>query len=334
MLLITLPISDQLYHPSPQVCFGCQNTGRIDQGRPYTLFFVADAAGNPNEELTALYKQRSNTAELVELCSIRVDPDQKPAAITGCDEETKAKVDRWVALDNLALKCPTAVKKQTEKDPRAIELAEAEAKKREENRDSLVDMDPDTKEFESIAKYILSEFNGTPIATHVRKTTKGDLYIINSKCTWCANKGDSHGHSNVYYMLSPKGCVQRCFCMKMQKGGLCCKYTSPLHNVPQNMLSTLFPEALLNTRRKEEARLKMGEDILGRPTPYLPPPTTQPYGVPQGVINLPTLPPGTTDRLRRRGITKKTEYESAPKANLDDIINLIHKAKYDMFRMK
>lgn len=91
-----------------QVCFGCQNAGRIDQGRPYNLAFVAGPDGNPDNDLTAHYKSLGNVFDLVELCSIRVMPDVQPVSLTGPDFDMMVKIEKWVKADRGALRGQTA----------------------------------------------------------------------------------------------------------------------------------------------------------------------------------------------------------------------------------
>ncbi len=150
-----------------------------------------------------------------------------------------------------------------------------------------------------------------------RKTGAGDVYIVNSKCHWCANKGGNHGHSNVYYVLSPRGCFQKCFCAKSFAGGPCDKYKSRTHRVPMETLEMLFSEVLLRKKRKEDRRLKMAQDVFSKVGSYagggeMPPGRSvdAEYGTPDPNIHLPVLQAGSLDRLRSRGIPKKLDYES------------------------
>lgn len=188
----------------------------------------------------------------------------------------------------------------------------------------------------------------------IRRTGAGDLYIINSKCKWCANKGGEHAHSNVYYMLSPKGCVQKCFCVKMQAGGACSKYTSKIHRVPIETLSIIFSDPLLNTRRKQEKRLKLAEQVMSRAGTFdqsefgpqrdhdrqplaAAAAAAHPYGVPQGVINLPSFRAGAAENLRRRGISKKPEYETikgnfTPRYGVDDFLAAVQNGNFNIFK--
>ncbi len=49
------------------------------------------------------------------------------------------------------------------------EMTAAEAQQRkEERRDAMVDVLPTSIEYQTIAAYILTEFNGTPVTTHIR----------------------------------------------------------------------------------------------------------------------------------------------------------------------
>lgn len=148
-------------------------------------------------------------------------------------------------------------------------------------------------------------------------------------------------------MLTPKGCVQKCFCVKMQAGGSCSKYTSRLHKVPIETLEILFSDALLNTRRKQEKRIKLAEAVFSRagsfpipgedPQPPKARDQAHPYGVPEGVITLPTLRAGAAESLRRKGIQKKPDYDSiktsfTPKFDPDNFFAAVQGATFNLFR--
>lgn len=297
---------------SGSVCASCQNAGRLDLGRPYELLFVADDKGDPDASLTATYKDPSHVVELVELCSIRVMPDDPPVPISGGDE---AQLAKWVVIDKAAVK-----KSRSQPQPRGTP-----GPKKESKRDDMVELIPTAPEYGLIARYVLTEFTGTPIATHIRKTEAGDLYIINSKCHWCANKNGEHSHSNVYYMLGPRGCSQKCFCAKTQANGRAClSFTSRPHPVPADVLEAIFTPAVLKTREREESRARLMQALTPRPVPY-----TVPSRAGTG-INLPEPAPGAVDRLRRRGIEKKVDYATiaAPQFSATDFLATLKNTKF------
>ncbi len=127
-------------------------------------------------------------------------------------------------------------------------------------------------------------------------------------CRWCANKGGEHSHSNVYYMITPKGCVQRCFCNKIQVRGPCSEFTSIVHEVPLQTQNMLFSDRLLTSSRKRHLQLDMTKALLSgngvrfdpsvlspssssSPPPPPPPPPLKKRA--RNAIKLPTLKPGT-----------------------------------------
>lgn len=152
-------------------------------------------------------------------------------------------------------------------------------------------------------------------------------------------------------MLGPKGCVQKCFCAKSQAGGPCLSFTSKSHEVPKNILEAIFPEAVLKTVHKEVQRKQMAESLMAAPRHFqiigadptgLTGPAdharemTHPYGMPNLGIELPHLRAGAVERLRRRGILKKPDYDSEKPTVMsipttDDFVSAVKSATYNVF---
>jgi hypothetical protein len=136
-----------------EACSECKNVGKIDQGRPYSLKFVFDPSGNCDAKKTEYFKSIMNIAELVERCSIRAVPTVEAVSITGI---VTTEIERWALSDRKAIKganrkVGVVIKGQTVR-----------------KHDDISELAPDTKEFKAVAAYIVSEFQGEPIATHVK----------------------------------------------------------------------------------------------------------------------------------------------------------------------
>jgi len=251
------------------VCAVCQDVGRVDLGRPYSLLYVAGPDGGIDEAFTQ--KLLRDPMELVLFTSIRaINRDgSRPTGvwdITFPNAEVKEQVVTDAKRDKAEKKHVTKAKKGAKKDPVAAKDLDELAKKKQERRDALEDVPPNDPVYPSIAEYIHSEFKGQPNVIGIKKGGSGDFYIINSDCTYCYNKGGNHGHSQVFYVLRPKGCVQRCFCPKpivqMAGGKHCSAYASKPHPVPSDIQELIFTEGVLRTRRKEEKKAKLAAEVF------------------------------------------------------------------------
>jgi hypothetical protein len=181
------------------VCHTCQSVGRIDKGRPYTLVMVADAEGNPIQDAIEYYRDPRNVVDLVKFLSIRCptgNPEyEKTSEIVFPDEATGKKLVESAKLDkrnsgkrDTAQEKKKKKKKDDDKGQGAEQVQDAAAKKRQEKRDELNDVGPDDPVFDSVSKYIVSQFRGAPIVSRIKKTGSGDCYIINTRCNFCENK--------------------------------------------------------------------------------------------------------------------------------------------------
>ncbi|MDR3542382.1 MAG: hypothetical protein P4L69_15685 [Desulfosporosinus sp.] len=250
------------------VCSVCQDVGRVDLGRPYSLLYVADRDGSI--DVTFTNRLQRDPMELVLNTTIRaINPDgSRPAsamALTFPSPEIQDQVERDALRDRSAKKHAPKPKKGAQKDKVATKDLEKLAKKKQERRDSLEEVAPDDPVYPAIAEYIHNEFNGLPNVTNIKKGGSGDFYIINSDCHYCYNKRGLHNHSDVFYILRPKGCVQRCFCPKdvVQPGGKrCSAYISTDHKVPSDLLVLVFSEGVLRTRNKEEKNAKLAAEVF------------------------------------------------------------------------
>jgi hypothetical protein len=151
---------------------------------------VVDGQGNPIQEAIEYYKKLENIVDLVKFLSIRC-PTGNPEYATGAEvvfatDEIKIKMIEAARLDK------QKARKKPAKAPKAAvdeeNTTEAQTNKRQQKRDELVDIMPDDPIYAAVGSYIISEFGGAPIVTHVKKTAGGDCYIVNTHCHFCENK--------------------------------------------------------------------------------------------------------------------------------------------------
>ena len=250
------------------VCPSCQNVGRIDLGRPYDLLYLACSDGSPDFEETERIKR--DPVRLVQLTTIRaINPDgtrpESAPELHFPDEDTRARVIADAKRDKSAKR--TAPKKGAEKDPVAAAQASEAGKKKRDKKGELVDLSPDDPKFIAISEFLRTSFEGMPVAKSV-KQGGGDFYIVNTECHFCLNKGGCHKSSTVYFVVRPKGCVQRCFCVKdavQPRGGKqCSQFVSPPVQLPRELKKTIFTEGVLRMRRREEYKTKLAESLFNR----------------------------------------------------------------------
>ena len=243
------------------VCDNCHSVGRIDKGRPYSLIMVLGEDGNPVPEALEYFTQLANLKDLVKFTSIRCpsgeEEFEKPANMVFPDEETRRRI-----VEAAKASRREGRKKKTTKVPKEPVADKDATEERAKKRDELVDVMPDDKVYAPLSQYIMGEFRGAPIVSHVKKTASGDCYIVNTRCHFCENKGEDHKHSFVYYIVKSGGCAQRCFCEKDYNGKLCKNFVGKFRKVPTDLLEMMFSSVLLASKRKEEKRMRVATRLM------------------------------------------------------------------------
>lgn len=252
------------------LCAGCGGSRYIDLGRPYNIRYLMSVTGDMRPAPTMdgfdaiAAAVRFTTIRAISADGVRA---KVPADVRYPSENIRLMVSGYVRQDKKDAK--ELKKKQPKKktDQVAVGDADLAAKRKAERRDSLTELEPGSPLYDEIARYIMAEFDGAPIATHIKKAGSGDLYIINSKSHFCGNKGDEHLHSTVYFIMKPTGCVQRCFCPKdvIQPVGRvqCARYVSKEHKIPAALMEAAFSRDVRRVRQHEESRLKLAGNVLG-----------------------------------------------------------------------
>ena len=285
------------------LCARCQGQGHLDNGRPYSLAFYAGPDGAEDGPATKTLKDPLRLYDLVKACSIRAcgAPLEAVPVLRFACEPDRLRAEANAAADR------SAFTSSRRKNPKAAAAtADARKEKRAESRDELIDLTPDQAEYRALANFILTEFVGTPVATHVKRCKSKDIYIVNSKCHWCANKRGDHAHSFVYFYATPVGVVQRCFCFKSQADGVSCRnFCSEPRKLSKEDLTLLFPQKLLTARRKAEKNALVQSAIF------------------DAAIALPPLPPGAA-----AAAIKKSKDKMTPKMNAGQFQSLVSSNKY------
>jgi hypothetical protein len=150
-----------------------------------------------------------------------------------------------------------------------VKIAEerrSKKRKHDEITAELDELDPESAVFKQIEKAVASEFPHAPVVTRVKKSSEGDIYFINTNSNYCLNKQGEHGHSVVYYIITPKGMKQKCFCTKpdVQPGGgvPCSKYSSAVRKLSQVDTEALFSSKVLGLERKKQRVEKLSTQTI------------------------------------------------------------------------
>ena len=81
--------------------------------------------------------------------------------------------------------------------------------------------------------------------TYKRSPTKYILNVKGEGSQYCLNARDNHKSASIYFLVTPQGIRQACFCKcdKIRVSGIQCSgYKSPLHPIPNESLKVLFPD--------------------------------------------------------------------------------------------
>jgi len=274
------------------VCSECNNIGHIDMGRPYVLAYVADGLGNKRGEEEEEEKgegegdrhhhqQRNmlidDPLNVVRLTTIRaIEPDEggvgprrvaEPWPISFPSESVKVQIAQFTKSDRSDFKRSKVVTTTTTTTTSAKKKSDGDdVDAQQKRRDSLTIIPPSSPIFDAIAKYILAEFPGYPVTTHVKRSASGGVYIINTSCLFCANKGSEHTGSKVFFCIKGAKCVQKCFSPLPEirpVGKVACRdFVSREHLVPKDVLEAIYSAGALRVILKDEQRQRIAAAAL------------------------------------------------------------------------
>lgn len=297
-------------------CATCQNVGKVDKGRPYTLMMVCDARGEPIPDALEYFSKPENTLALVKYTSIRCPSSADVPTPTSLVAAPYAVNFESVVQEKQIRDAAKADRKQKKAQAQAP-AAEGKKAPDEKQREELVDLNPEDEPYQLINKFIVTQFRGSPIVSRVKRSPAGDCYIANTKCHFCENKGGDHGHSFVYFVVKPSGVAQRCFCDKVYGAGVkqkpCRDFVGRMHPLPSDLATLLFPSTLLAFQKREEKQMLIASRVLDTGRDYTaddPMPAGPHYGNPDPGIAMPQLTSRAAMGLRRRGISPKKDYNS------------------------
>jgi hypothetical protein len=212
-------------------CPQCHGSGKVDKGRPYSLSYVADAAGALDEHRT---RETSRDAlSTVLACSIRAVGQMQP----------------W----------PPSALLSVAPAPRSV--VKRQAKVSESGRGEV-----SAGVFDEICLLVCSLDPMVPTVTGVKLTEKGDAFFVHTNSLYCPNKQAEHTHSTTYFVISAKGWIkQKCFCRQpdVRPGGgvPCGSYSGKPAPIPKESLEKIFSSKVLGTERKAAKREKLGSEI-------------------------------------------------------------------------
>lgn len=76
-----------------------------------------------------------------------------------------------------------------------------------------------------------------------------NCFILRSSSRYCENAGRAHNTCNIYFVLTPKGIRQKCYCRcdttEGRKYGLCRDFGGEVHPVADDALAAFFGEAFM-----------------------------------------------------------------------------------------
>ena len=249
---------------SGEICTGCKNTRRIDQGRPYFPLLCTNGKGLRDKLLEEEYQK--NFSMLIADTSIRFYGD---AVTPGY---------------SLYEGAPTSATSLKMKPLTGIKLA---GKKRviSETTGSLLSQQlaldaPEVRAIqsffseESVKNKHCSVHYGDLVVSQVKYKKKDESFKVDvsgRNSRYCMNKGDSHGGNRVYFLFRAAtsehtmGVVQKCYCEKedSRKYGPCATYTSSSMTLPHKIASVLFPSSSEGGSMAEDSSVLTRMDFRG-----------------------------------------------------------------------
>jgi hypothetical protein len=251
-------------HKSGEICPGCKNTRRIDQGRPYFPVLCTNGKGLRDKLLEDEYQ--NNFSKLIADTSIRFYGDEVTPGYS------------------LYEGAPTSATSFKMKPMTGIKLA---GKKRviSETTGSLLSQQlaldaPEVRAIqsffseESVKNKHCSAHYGELVVSQVKYKKKDESFKVDvsgKNSRYCMNKGDNHGGNRVYFLFRAAttertmGVVQKCYCEKedARKYGPCATYTSSPMTLPHKIASVLFPSSSEGGSMAEDSSVLTRMDFRG-----------------------------------------------------------------------
>jgi hypothetical protein len=248
-----------------EICGKCQNIGRIDQGRPYELLYVADGAGEVDAAFTESLKQ--DLIALVRYVSIRAIAREEPWSLSYPTEEIRKLVVGYAKKDKeekrVSIKSSTKERKEDD----------AAGGKKGKKKGGLVEVPPSDPAFAAISDFLIGNNNyrgntekSGPVPCSIKKSEDGKCYIVTTDSHFCLNKNGFHKHSTVYFVIRPNGCIQKCFSPQEvrygQDGKTCKEFSSSLKEMSESLKSMIFSAKVLGVEKREKQMHELAEQIF------------------------------------------------------------------------
>jgi hypothetical protein len=192
-----------------QACDTCQNEGKIDLGRPYNAVAVLSSRGG-NEDVYDFETLKRDTFSILRITSIKIIPrltdDQIP--VIALARNVKVLIDPFARRPTkAAVKACTDGIKDLIKPPVGFRKRAASGNLPPSTAlNSVMGDDPVYAVIMAYAEKCLTGGRITSIKTDLDR----HMYLLNSTCNMCLNKGSNHSSSTVYYLMYPDGIVQKC----------------------------------------------------------------------------------------------------------------------------
>jgi hypothetical protein len=229
-------------------CDSCNDIVYVDNGRPYSLLYVAGKDGS------MLYPaSRVGMNDVVIKTSIRViGPDVKPTKMSieemienFPDMAADSTTDK--VLFNVALRKRPAM-------PSSSTTTRTKKPKPTMDDSCLEEITSGHPMFAAIES-TLSKFPGNPTLSHVRMNKKAHVIFANTRSHYCDNKKGEHSHSYSWFHISISGIItQRCFSPKSTNGVACSSFISWPRFIAPDALISMFGIELYQSTRPQALR--------------------------------------------------------------------------------
>lgn len=192
-----------------QSCDRCQNEGKVDLGRPYHTVAVLSSRGAEIDDAELVQIKRDYLLEL-RTTSIKVIPRIAEADIPqpAISHEIEALISMFAHKPSKSTirACTKGIQDLVEPPAGSRKRAAAGATPPSTALTSVMGNDPAYSVIMAYAEKYLTGGRITSIKTDLDR----HMYLLNSTCKMCLNKGSEHNQSTVYYLLYPDGLVQKC----------------------------------------------------------------------------------------------------------------------------
>lgn len=239
----------------PVDCDDCEGAGYLDTGRPYRVRAVLRPDGSADESEAT--KMNGDAEHGLKRTTIRVRDAEAPE-LEGFRRRINSLVRRPERLAEALDEYDAATRK---KRRRVGERPPADRAGSERARDRSGDVgpitDPDT--LNALERFIDGYMEHGPDGSQaVSKASLSSgsqgpqIFAVGDK-PWCANKGDEHSSSQVWYLVTPRTAVQRCFSYRVYNGTRCREFCGPPVLVPEDVARALFRVSFASDRPENVA---------------------------------------------------------------------------------